>query len=479
MRTIAIINQKGGCGKTTTAINLGGILAASGYRTLLVDMDPQAHCAAGLAVPEDRVDLDVVDLLLADPAREIDAARLVWHISRNLDLIPSRMRLAGLEAPRGGLAEQPDKERRLAASLARFGESYDVCLIDCSPAIGLLAYNALTAASAILIPVETGFFSLEGATKQANTVRTLSRRFGVEAPCWLVATIHDESLSLSADLLGELQRRFGDRVAPTVIRRDPKLKEAASFGQPVIEYAPTSQGARDYTALAEWLEAVVGLGGDMRPRMPVPIAAEPTEVYSPPDDLDPAPNGAAVVGELEAKPGAGAGVHAPAAAEPAVLSSRAEELAAKARQLLLRRAEDQLGRIADTHARPKPTGTAPSVLRVEAPAARPAAVPEPARQEAVRPLFGARATGQGVLFVQPVTLGERVAIAGDFNAWSPTTHVMRRNDELGVFELCIPLPPGRYRYRVVVDGRWSPDPFNGDTERNEFGEPNSVISAIA
>lgn len=111
MRRIAIVNQKGGCGKTTTAINLAGIFAKKGLRTLLVDMDPQGHCGAGLAIPEQQIDLDVGDAMLADPAQPIDLSRLIWRASRNLDLIPSRTKVAGIESSRAGLSDQPEAER--------------------------------------------------------------------------------------------------------------------------------------------------------------------------------------------------------------------------------------------------------------------------------------------------------------------------------------------------------------------------------
>ena len=124
MRTFAVVNQKGGCGKTTTAINLAGVFAARGFRTLLVDMDPQGHCAAGLAIPEQRVDLHIGDAMLADDDHPIDPARLFWRAVRNLDLAPSTLRLAALEAPRGELAGKPDAERRLKKFLSRFDSQY-------------------------------------------------------------------------------------------------------------------------------------------------------------------------------------------------------------------------------------------------------------------------------------------------------------------------------------------------------------------
>ncbi|MEO1718585.1 MAG: AAA family ATPase, partial [Planctomycetota bacterium] len=171
-------------GKTTLSVNLSAALAALGKRVLLVDLDPQSHCAAGLAIPEQRIDQDIADALVSDTP--LDKSRLVWSAGRNLDLIPSRTRLAGLEAARGGLATKPDKERRLARVLQPFATDYDVALIDCSPSIGLLTYNAITAATDILVPVETGFFSLQGAMKQAKTIESLERRLGASAPFWLL-----------------------------------------------------------------------------------------------------------------------------------------------------------------------------------------------------------------------------------------------------------------------------------------------------
>ena len=147
MRTIAIINQKGGCGKTTTAINLAGVFSRSGLRTLLVDLDPQSHCAAGLAIPEQRIDVNIGDAMLAPDDKRIDWTRLLWRVSRNLDLAPSTVRLAGLESTRGGLATMASPERRLLSVLSRLADQYDVCLIDCPPSIGLLTYTHLSPAA--------------------------------------------------------------------------------------------------------------------------------------------------------------------------------------------------------------------------------------------------------------------------------------------------------------------------------------------
>jgi chromosome partitioning protein len=502
VKTIAIVNQKGGCGKTTSAINIAGLLARDGFRTLLVDLDPQSHCAAGLAIPEQRIDLDIGDAMLAGPEQVLDSSRLLWRATRNLDLAPSRMKLAGLEAARGGLADKPDKERRLSGVLGRLARNYDACLVDCSPSIGLLTYNALAAADHVLVPVETSFFSLQGASKQVNTIRTLGKRLGSVSPYWIVPTIHDGDSALARDLLDELRRRFGSRVSPVVIRRDPTLKEAASFGQPVIEYSPESPGAKDYRELAEWLIGVAGLSCTSRPRVPERLASAPDETF-----VEEAVPTVEVLGTQEIKMGLGrrladglaeppeqpdapppqtsevVAASAPAPAESAARPegavatlSRAEDMAQRARLMLLRRADEQLKRVVARTGLPTP----PPVV-VESP---PAVTFElglgerldrESRLAGVKPLFGARETASGVLFVQPLTCGVSVAVAGDFNGWSSSSHAMRRNEALGVFELCTPLEPGRHRYRLVIDGRWTADPFNDTTEPNPFGELNSIV----
>jgi chromosome partitioning protein len=461
MRIIAIINQKGGCGKTTTAINLAGITARKGLRTLLIDMDPQSHCAAGLAIPEQRIDMDIGDAMLADPGRALDTTRLLWRASRNLDLAPSRMKLAGLEAAKGGLADLPDRDRRLSNVISRLAPGYDICFIDCSPSIGLLTYNALAAATDIVVPVETSFFALQGATKQVNTIKTIAKRLGTAAPYWLVATIHDETSVLSRDLLQEMRRRFGKRVAPEVIRRDVTLKEAASFGQPIIEYAPTSNGARDYTALSDWL---------------LTSAAEESRTGGPAEHASPAPAPIAALEHVEPETPAAIVEAKPSEMADPVTLSRAEEMAQKARAMLLNRTAEAAAQTAAQTAGQTATPAAP--IPVQRPATplilvKDGSGAEPS--ETVRALFGVRHTRSGVLFVQPLSLGNWVAVAGPFNQWSSTMHQMRRNEALGVFELCIPLGPGRHHYRLVVDGQWTVDPFNDASESNPYGELNSVV----
>ncbi len=438
MRTLAVINQKGGCGKTTTSINLAAVLAKAGQRTLLVDLDPQSHCAAGLGVPEARMDLDIGDAMRSD--EPVDPERLLWPVSRCLDLAPSRMNLAGLEAIGGGLLDKPDKEHRLGRVLQALAPRFDVCLIDCSPSIGLLTFNALVACDAALVPVETSFFSLQGATKQLSTVRSLSRRMNREPKVWLVPTLHDTDSSLCEDLLDELRRRFGSKVIPAVIRRDQSLKEAASFGQPVGEYDAESKGAQDYQALGDWVLA----------QLPSLGSGEATDL------VEPLPGQAVIRTDSQTRTDTREGLTRRVIDKTSVqldaMHDRAKALANKIAERAKTSASSHLPDFGEL----KPSQTLDS--------------------DNAKRLFGARHTTSGVLFVQPLALGNKVAIVGEFNNWQPSE--LNRNESMGVYELCVKLGPGEHRYRLDVDGHRLADPYNSEWQLDDQGHPNSVIRVL-
>lgn len=498
MHTIAVVNQKGGCGKTTTAINLAGVFAARGFRTLLVDLDPQAHCAAGLAIPEQRIDKHIGDAMLAPEGSPVDADRLLWRVSRNLDLAPSTVRLAALEAARGELAGKADAESRLKRALARFSTQYDVALIDCSPAIGLLTFNALVAADEVLIPVETGFFSLHGATKQVNTIKSVAKRLGVQPTYRLLPTMHDPSSVLARDLLDELRRRFQGRVAPVVIRLDPALREAASFGQPVIEYAPESGGAQDYGALASFLaEHSLGrqgaAGAHTAPLDAPPAPPRMPEVHVVPGIADraaipssrPVEHAVAHAPSFERRESAppraaptpaGTPSPAPVAPAPAVAvvdppdvfaPTRAADLVARAKRLHANGA----GAVPAAPTVSPATPAAP-VIPAAPPPARAAPLQDPILAAA---WYGVRATSRGVVFRQPLTLGRRVCVAGEFNHWSDNSTPLVPNESLGLLEAIVPVPAGTAQYRLVVDGQWISDPYNPLIAPNPFGGANSLV----
>ncbi|MBT5658325.1 MAG: AAA family ATPase, partial [Phycisphaerae bacterium] len=193
MRTIAIVNQKGGCGKTTTAINLAALSAKRGRRTLLVDMDPQSHCAAGLGIPEEAIEGGSTSVMRGE-ADGIDPTEICWEIGHRLHVLPSTVLLSAIEARSG--EDTVDVQARLGIFLARCRGRFDVCFIDCPPALGTLTFSALRAATEALIPVETGYFSLKGARRQWDTIDALVRRLGRPLPRWIVPTIHDPASRL-------------------------------------------------------------------------------------------------------------------------------------------------------------------------------------------------------------------------------------------------------------------------------------------
>lgn len=401
MRTIAIANQKGGCGKTTVSINLAACLAREGRRTLLVDMDPQSHCALGLAVPEDQIEVSVHDVLMhRNNGDRIDISRCIWQITANFDLAPSTTALSQFELMGPTLA---DAEDRLGDALTSVNDRYDFALVDCPPHIGMLTLNAFQAASEVIIPVDTGYFSLQGLGKQLETLEAV--RAGRESPLEIrvLANLYDVRTKLGREILNELKRKYGHLMCHTFINFNTKLREGTSFGQPITEYDPNSMGYRDFARLARELIAAGG------PEM------VPTALLRQADDL----------------------------------AERAEKLLATSKPLFGKNSFE-----AD---------------RKDVPS-----TPEEV-QKKIEHIYGVRKTDQGVLFATQAPGASNVAIAGDFNNWQPEATLMERNGDGSSFVALLPLPPGRYRYRYVIDGQWKSDPNNEYVESNPFGELNSVV----
>ena len=354
MRVIAIVNQKGGCGKTTTTVNLAGSLAAEGNRVLVVDMDPQAHATLALGIDPELVDENLYEVL-ADAGGAERMAEVCIESRENLYVAPSGIVLSALEQR---LATEPVETRtdRLANALEAIPKEFDYVLIDCPPNVGLLTFNALRAAGEAIVPLEMSYFAIHGVQKLLETIALLTERIGHDLQVRLLPTLFDGRTRYARETLSEVREMFKDLCFDTVIRQNVKLREAARRGKPINFFARTANGTIDYAALAVEVEATPPEAAFGQP----PVSGDPREVV----------------------------VHYRDAA-----------------------AHD-------------------------------------------------------------------VRIAGDFNGWVPDKGVrslIESDGETRVWTKILQLPPGRYRYRYVVDGEWREDPDNPDVEANPPGDRNSVL----
>ena len=245
-KIIAIANQKGGVGKTTTAINLSACIAYYGKRVLLADLDPQGNATTGLGINKKQLEKSSYDVIINDePVNDI----IIGTSQENLFIVPSDISLAGAEVE---LVSLMSRESKLKLALDEVRDDYDYIFIDCPPALGLLTLNALTAADTVLVPIQCEFYALEGLSQLLDTVkkvqRYLNRKLTVEG---VVMTMFDVRTNLSAEVVDEVRKYFGDKVYKTVIPRNIRLGEAPSYGEPIIRYDSKSKGSEAYLGLAK------------------------------------------------------------------------------------------------------------------------------------------------------------------------------------------------------------------------------------
>ncbi|ANZ96540.1 sporulation initiation inhibitor Soj [Brochothrix thermosphacta] len=252
VRILAIANQKGGVGKTTTAINLGASLAIIGHRVLLVDTDPQGNTSSGVGIKKAEVKQCIYDVLVGDvPLEDV----IITSDVENLDVVPATIQLAGAEIE---LVSTISRERRLENALETVSERYDFIIIDCPPSLGIITLNALTAANGLLIPVQCEFYALEGLTQLLNTVKLVQRHLNKNLEIeGVLLTMYDARTNLGQQVIAEVKKHFGPQVYQTVIPRNVRLSEAPSYGQPAVIYDVKSKGAEAYIELAKEVKANV------------------------------------------------------------------------------------------------------------------------------------------------------------------------------------------------------------------------------
>ena len=369
MRTIAVVNQKGGCGKTITSINLSAFLAREQRRVLLVDMDPQGHATLGLLTDAAQPSRTMYEVFLPDAGRPPTGLGDVIRPAReNLDVAPSDILLSAIPEM---LAGRVGREDLLSEAMASVGGHYDYVIVDCPPNVGLLTFNALKACSEAIVPMDPSFFSLHGLGKLLETIEVLAKETDHHIAVRALVTLYSGRSAFAKAVLDEIRRHLDGRHFETVIRYSVKLAEAASHGVPIAHYSRDCVGFDDYRALAV---EVLQQEAAMRQRERVTIKRNATGASARDD-------------------GAGSSV-------PAV-------------------------------------------------------------------------TPEGVMFTIEAPDAERVQLAGDFNNWTLDGNDMEAVG--GVWKKVVKLPPGRYRYRYVVDGRWQNDPLNATVEPSPYGGEDSVL----
>jgi chromosome partitioning protein len=436
MRTIAVVNQKGGCGKTTVAINLASALAEIGKRVLLVDMDPQSHCAVGLAVPEEQIEQSIYDVLISKSRNEpIRLTEILWQISDKLELAPASIDLSAFEQQMASIA---DRECSLKNVLDDVRNEYEYTIVDCPPAVSLLTFNALRASTNVIVPVETGYFALHGLSKQLETLSILCKRCSQHVQVGVLASMYDIRTKMAREILAELRAHFGEKMFRTVVNFNTKIKEASSFGQPINEYDPASKGQRDFHSLAE---EIIGTGVKLQHRHIVNSLADQLETIS--------ANAEELLKHSKPEPKPRLAPQAPRAVQVQNPGLRKESLEPS------RAEEIEQPLIVDYQPAKQPTMAETNAKLSD--------------------YYGVSQLDDAIVFVTLYPRASIVQIAGDFNNWQPAKTPMQRIGDSGVWQTKIKLPQGKYRYRLVVDGQWQQDPYNETTEVNPFGEYNSII----
>lgn len=374
MKIISIANQKGGCGKTTTAINLASTLGFNGKKTLLIDLDPQAHATLGLNIDDSYSLYNVISKLTP---RKLKIKEIIKRADKNFDIVPSNVLLGTLEQE---LADEIGRELKLVEILNDIKDLYDYILIDCPPSLGFLTVNAIRACDQVIIPVETSRFSIQGVDHITDIISLIRDRLNHPVSERILITMFDSRLRHSFSMLSKMKEKFGKLLYDTIVHVNVKLKESAVMGEAVLKYDKYCRGSKDYLSLAReilTLDRSVETSTTEDQTVET-IEQEPVESYEP--------------------------------------SSRMQELV-----------EQETAEFINL-----------------------------------------------VTFSLKAPSAQSVFVTGTFNDWS-LDEKYRMANENGTWSLKLSLKPGTYKYQFIVDGKWQEDPENKNSERNSFGDINSLI----
>jgi len=281
VKVIAIANQKGGCGKTTTSINLSSCLSFLGKKVLLLDLDPQSHSSIGLGVNPEELERSLFDVFDDSEDGDLGIKEIIVRINRNLDLAPAQVILSAIEQKLSGVK---GRERKLSDKINSLKNAYDFIVIDCPPSLGLLTFNALAACDEVLVPVEPSFFALHGLKKLLETVTLVREVVEQKITAHAVITIFDKRTKHSHDVVRDIQKFFGDNTMSVVVRRNIKLQEATRYGKAITEFDKNSIGFKDYMNLA--VEVIERCGNEEIPLgASLTVGEEPLHLPQYADDI--------------------------------------------------------------------------------------------------------------------------------------------------------------------------------------------------
>jgi len=391
MITIAIANQKGGCGKTTTAINLAASLGQQHQqRVLLIDMDPQGHASLGLGLEcTERTGLYEV-LLCEEDINDVITPTAI----KGVDLIAATISLAAVEQL---LANISKKDLQLLLHLEDLNSEYDFVIIDCPPQLGLLSFNALRAANEVIIPLEMSAFSVDGVERLTDTIALLRERTDNDIPLRILPTMVDYRTRITNLVLDDIRERFSDIPIAEPIHFTVRIKEATYYGKPIVEFSPNSPAADDYYRLGESILSSTAAVREILSASRQGFTATGTDSRT-----------------------AGKTVYPDAGRKSAVVNEIAET--------------DEGDELQDEL--------------------------------------------QTVVLTFADTDIDELYIAGDFNDWIPDFQVTTEHQG-GLIKKILRLPPGRYQYRLVINGNWQKDPYNTEQVMNEYGETNSILNVAS